>query len=267
MGEQRWRLGPTSIPSELGHLAVPIKFFAQKKKNTWPTRVSNPGPLGPELYPAFAPHWLDKILSRKSRLISRTKIDGTIEFDLCGIYCILILLVDWKLMLSSLHRTASRYSFLFWNLKIIISEFTDAFRTRHQHRFITHWRELRGKYSRMRFEKCSLLNRTVISEVVLALLSVAHRTLKCRKFKRKKSAMADNQLLQLFAISIFHHSHFFFTCFDAPPDIRFFCDLFINSTYQWRIVFQSMEIAEKLYQWTPRNTKSYCITWNITQLG
>ena len=185
MGEQRWRLGPTSIPSELGHLAVPIKFFAQKKKNTWPTRVSNPGPLGPELYPAFAPHWLDKILSRKSRLISRTKIDGTIEFDLCGIYCILILLVDWKLMLSSLHRTASRYSFLFWNLKIIISEFTDAFRTRHQHRFITHWRELRGKYSRMRFEKCSLLNRTVISEVVLALLSVAHRTLECRKFQRK----------------------------------------------------------------------------------
>ena len=28
MGEQRWGLGPTSVPSELGHLTMPTNFLA-----------------------------------------------------------------------------------------------------------------------------------------------------------------------------------------------------------------------------------------------
>ena len=49
MGEQWWGLAPTSIPSELGHLAVPINFFA-KGKTRWPKWVSDPGSLGPVSY-------------------------------------------------------------------------------------------------------------------------------------------------------------------------------------------------------------------------
>ena len=38
-----------SIPSELGHLAMPTNFLAQGKTR-WHKRVPNPGPLDPEFY-------------------------------------------------------------------------------------------------------------------------------------------------------------------------------------------------------------------------
>ena len=59
-GEQWWGLGPTSIPSELGHLAMPINFLAQGKSR-WHKRVSNPGPLDPESHALPLRHtgWAD----------------------------------------------------------------------------------------------------------------------------------------------------------------------------------------------------------------
>ena len=45
-----------SIPSELGHPAVPISL--PNRKPGVPREFSNPRPLGPESRSAVAPHWL-----------------------------------------------------------------------------------------------------------------------------------------------------------------------------------------------------------------
>ena len=54
-----------SIPSELGHLAMPTNFLAKGKNHRWHKRVSNPGPLDLEPYALPLRHtgWVLQIMA------------------------------------------------------------------------------------------------------------------------------------------------------------------------------------------------------------